>query len=207
MKIPGEGNNYLRNADDTTLTAESKEELKSLFINMKEENEKAGWKINISKIMTSGPIISVQFSSVQSLSHVQLFATPWNAARQASLSIANSQSLFKLMSIESVMPSNHFILCHPLFLLLQSFPASESFLMSQLFPSGGQNIGTSPSTSVLPMNILDWFPLGLINLISFQSKGLTKVFIDTTVQKPQFFSVQLFLWSSSHIHIWILEKP
>ena len=97
-----------------------------------------------------------QFSSVQSLSCVRLFATLWTAARQAYLSITNSQNLPKLMSIELVMPPNHLILCHPLLLPnLQSFPASGSFQMSQLFASGGQSIGISASTSVLPMNIQD----------------------------------------------------
>ena len=81
----------------------------------------------------------------------------------------------------------------------QSFPASESFQMSQLFASGGQSIGVSASTSVLPMNIQDWFPLGLTGLISLQSKGLWRVFSNTTVQKHQFFSVQPALWSNSHM--------
>ena len=94
-------------------------------------------------------------SSVQSLSLVRLFVTPWNAACQASLSITNSQSLLKLMSIELVMPSNHLILCRLLPSCLQSFPASGSFQMSQLSESGGQSIGVSTSTSVLPMNIQD----------------------------------------------------
>ena len=93
--------------------------------------------------------------SVQLLSHVQPFATPWPSARQASLSITNSQSLLKLMSIESVMPSNQLILCRPLLLHLQSFPASGSFQMSQFFTSGGQSIGVSASASALPMNIQD----------------------------------------------------
>ena len=91
-----------------------------------------------------------QFSSVQSLSHVQLFATPWTAACQASLSITNSRSLLKLMSIKLVMPSNHLILCLPFLLLPSSLPASGSFLMSRLFASGGQSIGVSASKSVLP---------------------------------------------------------
>ena len=133
-----------------------------------------------------------QVSSAQSLSRVWLFATPWTAAHQASLSIANSQSSLKLMSIELVMPSNHLILCHPL-LLLQSFPASGSFQMSQLFESGGQSIGVSASTSVLLMNIQDWFPLGCTGWISLQFKGLSRVFSNTTVQKYQFFSAQLSL--------------
>ena len=94
-------------------------------------------------------------ASVQSLSHVWLFAIPWTAACQASLSISNFQSPFKLMSIALVMPSNHLILCHPLLLCFQPFPVSGSFPMSQFFPSGGQGIGVSTSTSVLPMNIQD----------------------------------------------------
>ena len=104
--------------------------------------------------------ICLQFSSVQSLSHVWLFATLWTAAHQASLSITNSWSLLKLMSTESVMPSNHFIHCHSLLLISQSAPALRSFPMNQFFTSGGQNIGISASASVLPMNIQDWFPLG-----------------------------------------------
>ena len=89
---------------------------------------------------------------------------------------------------------------------LESFPALRSFPMSQFFPSGGQNIGVSALASVLPMNIQDWFPLGLISLISFQSKGLSRVFSNTTVQKHQFFGTQLSLWSNSHICTWLLEK-
>ena len=90
---------------------------------------------------------------------------------------------------------------------LQSFPTSGSFQMSQLFASGGQNIGVSASTSVLPMNTQDWFPLGWTGWISLQSKGLSRVFCNTTVQKHQFFSAQLSSQSNSHIHTWLLEKP
>ena len=132
---------------------------------------------------------SVQFSH----SHVQMFATPWTATNQASLSITNSWSLLKLMSIEWVMTSNHFILCHPLLLRLQSFPESESFQMKQFFPSGGQSIRVWASASVLPMNIQDWFPLGWTGWISLQSKGHSRVFSNTTVQKHQFFGTQLSL--------------
>ena len=98
-------------------------------------------------------LLCCRFSSVQSLSPVWLFATPWIAARQASLSITNSPSLFKLISIELVMPSSHLILCRPL-----PLPASGSFPMSQLFASDGQNIGVSVSASVLPVNTKDWSP-------------------------------------------------
>ena len=90
---------------------------------------------------------------------------------------------------------------------LQSFPESGFFQMSQLFASGGQSIGVSASASVLPMNIQDSSPLGWTGWISLQSKGLSRVFSNTTVQKHQFFSAHLSLWSNSHIHTWLLEKP
>ena len=145
---------------------------------------------------------------VQLLSCVRLFVTPWTVARQTSLSLTISQSLLRLMSIELVMPSNHLILCSLLFSTCpQSFPASGSVPMSRLFPSGGQSIGASASASVLPMNIQGWFPIGLTNLISLLSKGLSRVFSNTTVQKHQFFDIHPSLWSSSHIHTWLLEKP
>ena len=105
------------------------------------------------------------------------------AACQSSLSNTNSQSLLTLMSIKSVMPSNHLMLCHPLLLLPSIFPASRSYPMSQFFASGGQNIGASTSASVLPMNIQDWFPLGVTGLI-LQSKGLSESF-----PTPQFKSI------------------
>ena len=146
----------------------------------------------------------VQFSSVQSLNHVRLFVTPWIAARQASLSI-NSRSLLKLMPIKSVMSSSHLILCHP-FSCPQSLQASGSFPMSQLFTWGGQSTRVSASASILPMNTQDW-SLGWTGWISLQSKGLSRVFSNTTVQKHQFFGTQLSSQSSSHIHTWPLEKP
>ena len=93
------------------------------------------------------------------------------------------------------------------FSCLQSFSASGSFLISQLFISGGQSIGASTSTSVLPVNIQTWFPLRLTDLISLQSKGISKVLSSTTVGKHQFFSIQISLWSNCHIHTWLLEKP
>ena len=90
---------------------------------------------------------------------------------------------------------------------LQSFPASGSFLMSQLLTSAGQSTGVSASASVLPMNIQGWFPLGLTCLISLLSKGLSRVFSSTTIWRHQFFGAQLSLWSNSHIHMWLLGKP
>ena len=90
---------------------------------------------------------------------------------------------------------------------LQSFPESGFFPLSQFFASGVQSIGASASWSVLPMNIQDWFPLGLTGLISLNSKGFPSIFSKTTVQKHQFFGAQLSLWFNSHIHTWLLEKP
>ena len=95
----------------------------------------------------------------------------------------------------------------PISSCLQSFPASESFPVSQLFTSGGQSIGAPASTSVLPKNNQDWFPLGLTDLNFLQCKGLSRVFSNTTVQKHQFFGTQLSSQSNSHIHTWLLEKP
>ena len=114
--------------------------------------------------------------AVQLLSHVRLFATSQTAACQAPLSFTISQSLLIFMSIESVMLSNHLMLCHPFSFCLQSFPASGCFPVSRLFASGGKSIGASALASVLPMNIQGWFPLGLTGLIALQFEGLSKVF-------------------------------
>ena len=149
----------------------------------------------------------MQFSSVQSLSCVWLFVTPWTAAHQAFLSITSSWSLLKLMSWVSnaIQPS------HPL-----SSPSPHAFDLSQhqgpfKWVSSSHQvataIGISTSASVLPVNIQDWFPLGWTGWISLQSKGLSRVFSNTMVQKHQFFIAQLSLWSNSRIHTWLLEKP
>ena len=132
--------------------------------------------------------ISVQFSSVQSLSCVQLFATPWIAAHQASLSITNSRSSLRFMSIESVMPSNHLILCHPLLLPPSIFPSirvfpNESALCIRWPKYWSFSFNISPSNENSGL-----IPLGLIGWISLQSKGLSRVFSNTIVQKHQFFS-------------------
>ena len=145
------------------------------------------------------------FSSVQLLSCIRLFAIPWIAARQASLSITNSRS--SLMSIGSW--------CHPAISSSvvpfsscpQSFPASESFPMSQLFTRGGQSTGVSALASVLPVNTQGWSPLEWTGWISLKSKGLSRVFSNTTIQKHQFFSAQLSSQSNFHICTWPLEKP
>ena len=145
-------------------------------------------------------------SSVQSLSRVWLFATPWIAAHQASLSGTNSRSLLKLMSIESVLPSSHLIVV-PFSSWPQTLPASESFPMSQLFTWGGQGIGVSASASVFPKKSQGWSPLEWTGWISLQSRGLSRVFSNTTVQKHQFFGAQPSSQSNSHIHTWPQEKP
>ena len=158
----------------------------------------------------SAHVASVQFSSVHSLSRVRLFATPRTTACQASLSITNFRSSLKLTSIESVMPSSHLILYHPL-LLLPPIPPSmrwvNSFPMSQLFAWGGQSTGVSALASFLPKNTQGWSPLEWTVWISLQSKGLSRVFYNTTVQKHQFFGAQPSSQSNSHIHTWPLEKP
>ena len=152
-------------------------------------------------------MIQVQFSSIQSLSQVQLSTTPWTAAnprtpclspipRVYSNSCSLSQWCHQTISSSVIPFSSH----------LQSFPASGSFQMSH-FISDGQSIGVSASASVLPMNIQDWFSLGWTGWISFQSMGLSRVFSSTTVQKHQFFGTQFSVWSNSHIHTWLLEKP
>ena len=148
-----------------------------------------------------------QFSSVQSLSHVRLFATPWTVAGQApcpsptpgacSNSCPSSQWC-QLTILSSVVC---FSSC------LQSFLASGSVPRSQFFSLGGQSIGVSASASVLPMNIQDWFPFRLTDLISLQSMALSRVFSNTTVQKHQFFGAQPSSQSNSHIHTWPQEKP
>ena len=178
---------------------------------LKKEREKAGLKLSIQKmkIMASGSIISwhislVQFSSSvvsdslrpHGLQHTRP-PCPSPTPRVYANSCPLSQWCDPTISSSVVPFSSH----------LQSFPASGSFQMSQLFSSGGQSFGVSTSTSVLPMNIQDWFPLGWTGWISLQSKGLLRVFSNTTVQKHQLFGAQLSLSSNSHIHIWLLAKP
>ena len=152
---------------------------------------------------------SVQFSSVQ-FSHSVM-----------SNSLRPHESQHARLPCPSPMPgaySNSCPLswwCHPtisfsvmpLSSYIQSFPASGSFQMSQFFALGGQTIGVSASASVFPMNIQGWYPLGWTGWICLWSKGLSRVFSNTTVQKYQFFSAQLSLWSNSHIHTWLLEEP
>ena len=146
----------------------------------------------------------VQFSTVQSLSHAWLFATPRTSARQVSLSITNSQILLKLMSIESLMAFKHLIVCHPLLLLPSIFPSIRVFSNESVLLIGWPK-NWSFSFSISSSN-QDWFLLGLTGLISLQFKALSRVFSNTTVQKHQFFGAQISLWSTSHTHTRLLEN-
>ena len=123
------------------------------------------------------------------------FVTPWTAAHQVSLSITNSWSLLKHMSIESVMPSNHLILCHPQLLLPSVFPSIRVFSNESVLCIKWPKYWIAASASFLPMNIQDWSPLGWTGWISLQSKGLSRVFSKTTVQKHQFFGAQPIFYS------------
>ena len=184
-------------------------------------------------MLASVPHLPCQFTSVQSLSPIWLFATPWTAAHQASLSITNSGSLFKLMSIESVMPFNHLILCRPLLHLPSIFPSirvfsNESVLHIRWPKFWRSSFSTSPSNKhsrLISFRIL----LGLISCSSSDSQessptsqfmlrfdrkqqnsvkqlSFSKRYINF-LKKHQFFDTQLSLWSNSHIHTWLLEKP
>ena len=175
VKIARGNINNLRYTDDTTLMVEREEELKSLLMKVKDENEKVGLKFNTqkTKIMASGPI-----SSIQSLSCIRLFATPWTTVCHPSLSITNSWSPHKPMSIESVIASNHLILCHPLLLLPSIFPSirvfsNESALCIRWPKYWSFNFSISPSRLCgSPCSPRDSQP---------------------TVQKHQFFSTQIYL--------------
>ena len=156
--------------------------------------------------MEESPSQVVSFSSVQLLSHVRLFGTPWIAACQASLSVTNSQNLPKLMSIESVIPPSHLILCRPLLLLPPNPPSirvfsNESTLCMRWPKYWSFSFSLSPSNEHpgLISFRMDW-----LDLLAVQ--GTLKVFSNTTVQKHQFFGTQLSSQSNSHIHTWLLEK-
>ena len=147
--------------------------------------------------------ISVQFSC----SVVSDFTTPCTVAYQASLLITNFWSLLKLMSIESLMPFNHLILCHSLILLLSIFPSIRVFSDESALHIRWPKYWSFSFNIVLPMSIQNWFLLGLTGLIFLQSKGRSRVFYSTTIWKHQFFGAQLSLWTNSHICIWLLGKP
>ena len=148
-----------------------------------------------------------QFSSVQSLNRVQLFVTPWIAARQGSLSITNTRSSLKHISIELVMPSSHLILCYPLFFLPPIPPSIRVFSNESTLHMRWPKYWSFSLSISLSNEHQDWWSLGWTGCISLQSKGLSRVFSNTTVQKHQFFSAQLSSQSNFHIHTWLLEKP
>ena len=149
----------------------------------------------------------LQFSSVQSLSRVQLFPTPWIAACQDSLSITNSRSSLWLTSIESVMPSSHLILCRPLLLLPPIPPSIRVFSNESTLHMRWPKYWSFSFSIILPKKSQGWSPSEWTGWIFMQSKGLSRVFSKTTVQNHQFFSAQLSSESNSHIHTWPLEKP
>ena len=151
------------------------------------------WVTSLSLLLEHSGIVVIQ-----SLSHVQLYETPWTTASQSSLSFTISRRLLKLMSIESVKASNHLILCHPLLLLPSIFPRIRDFSNELAVCISLPKYGTPTSVSVFPKKIQDWFPLGLTGLISLQFMRFSRVFSNITVQKYQFLSAQLSLWSNSH---------
>ena len=146
---------------------------------------------------------SSKFNLVQLLSHVRLFVTPWTAVRKASLFIANSQSWLKLMSIESLMPSNHLILCRPLLLLLSIFPSIRVFSNESVLRIRWPKFQLQHQSFqwIFRTDFSGW-----TGWISLQPKGLSRVFSNNTVQKHQFFGTQLSLESNFHTHTWLLEK-
>ena len=148
-----------------------------------------------------------QLSSVQSLSCVRLFATPWTTACRASLYITNSWSLLRLMSIESLMPSSHHILCCHLLLLPSIFPSIRVLSNESVLPTRWPKFWSCSFSVSPPVSTQDWSLLGWTGCISLQSKGLSRVSSNTTVQKHQFFSAQLSSQTNSHIHTWLMEKP
>ena len=159
-------------------------------------------------VSSSVPFLLSYFSqSVQLLSCVRLFVTPWIAACQASLSITNSRSSPRLTSIESVMPSSHLILCRPLLLLPPVYPSIRFFSSESTLRMRWPKYWSFSLASVLPRNTQGCPPSERTGWISLQSKEISRVFSNTTVQTHQFFRAQLSSQSNSHIHTWLLEKP
>ena len=215
IKIAGRNINNLRYPDDTTLTAESEEELKSLLMNVKEESEKAGLKLNIQKteIMASSTITSwwIEGGRVEAVTDFIFLASQITANGDCSHEIKRCLLLGRkaMTNLDSVLKCRDITLPAKVCLVkAMVFPvvvyACESWTIRK---AECQSIGASASASVFPMSIQDWFPLEWTGLISLQSKGLSRVFFNTTVQKHQFFSLRPSLWSNSHIHTWLLEKP
>ena len=158
-----------------------------MWIKVQDSNSVCLMNFSVCQILNKVLSVGSGFSWVQLLSYIQLFVTPWTAACQASLSITNFLNLFKLCPLSQWCHPTISSYVIPFSSFLQSFLASRSFQMNHFFTSSGQSIGVSASASVLPMNSQDWFPLGWTDWISLQSKGLSRVFSNTTVQKHQFF--------------------
>ena len=171
---------------------------------VREESRKVGLKLNIQKTKI---MASCLISLVQSLSRVRLFATPWTAALQVSPPIINSQSPPNSMSIELVMPPSHLIHCRPILLLPSIPPSIRVFSNESTLRMRWPKYWSFSFSIIPPKNTQDWSPLEWTGWISLQSKGLSRVFSNTTVQKHQFFGAQLSSQSNFHIHTWLLEKP
>ena len=155
----------------------------------------------------SWTLATYSIAAVRPLSRLRLSAIPWTQHTRLPCSSPSPRACSNSCPLSQWCHPTISFCVVPFSFCLQSFPATGPFLMSPHFTSVRQSIGASASASVLPMNIQDWFPLGLTGLISLQSKGLARVFSNTTVQKYQFFRAQPSLWSNSHIHTWLLEKP
>ena len=216
INIAGGNISNLRYKNDNILMADREEKPKGLLVRVKEESEKACLKLNIqrTKIMASIPITSWQIDR-KAMETVTDFlflgfkitmdsnCSQWTVACQASFFSPSPRVCSNSYSLSWWYPINSssvalFSSCP------QTFPASGSFATSQLFTLGGQNIGAS--VSVLPMNFQGWFPLGLTSWISLLSKGLSRALSRTTIEKHQFFGIQPFVLSNSHIYTWLLEK-
>ena len=213
IKIGRRNTNNLWYVDGATLMAESKEKLKSLLMRVKEESERAGLKLNIKKITKNtklrsrhlAPFSSVQFSSVTQ--SCPTLCDPMNRSMPGlpvHLQLPEFTQTHVHQVSDAIQPPHP--LSSPSPPAPQSLPASESFPMSQLFAWGGQSIGVSASASFLPKKSQGWSPSEWNGWISLQSKGLSRVFSNITVQKHQFFSAQPSSQSDSHIHTWPLEK-
>ena len=164
--------------------------------------------LHLSYLALSSLRILIQLQSVSpfSVSVISTLCDPMDCSMPGFPIYHQLPELAQTHVIKSLMPSNHLILCCPL-LLPSVFPNIRVFSNESILCIGDQSTGVSALTSILPMNIQDWLSLGLTGLIFLKSKGLSRVFSNTTVQKHQFFGTQLSLWSNSHTHTWLLEKP
>ena len=165
--------------------------------------------LHLSYLALSSLRILIQLQSVSpfSVSVISTLCDPMDCSMPGFPIYHQLPELAQTHVIKSLMPSNHLILCCPLLLLPSTFPNIRVFSNESILCIGDQSTGVSALTSILPMNIQDWLYLGLTGLIFLKSKGLSRVFSNTTVQKHQFFDTQLSLSSNSHTHTWLLEKP